>query len=149
MADSLYLIRYFEPFRLQYCLWESQSILDIQESLHIPVAQVKKLEFSVLRIYVKYTIQTPSYKWLVLLYHMINTRSFECELAAIFFIKFIVISEMRSTKENGTKKGKEWCVLKMRVNNSADEGSINYFHADWHLHSKRYTMNNFLKRSHW
>ena len=55
---------------------------------------------------------------------------------------------MRSTENNGTKKGKKGGMLKIWIYDSADNGSVNQLDTYRHLNLKAITMKSFLKRSH-
>ena len=76
------------------------------------------------------------------------TRGFQSEDFAVLLAESIIIDIVGSTEDNGTEEGKKGRVFKIRVNNSADNRSINHLNTQWDLNQFFFTMNNFLKRSH-
>jgi hypothetical protein len=76
------------------------------------------------------------------------TRGFQSEDFAVLLAQSVIIDIVGSTEDNGTKEGKKGRVFKIRVNNSADNRSINQLNTQWDLSQFFFTMNNFLKRSH-
>lgn len=149
MAEPTYHCFYVEPANQSNCLLRSRSIQDSPKNLRIPAEPMKKLGPSVWRRCARYTNRRLDCRLLECLNRVDFTACFQCETAAIFGVQFVVVDIMGKTEEGGTEKSEKRSMLEVWIDYPANQCSVDKFDAEWNLNRILFTINNFLKRSHW